>query len=365
MARIKEGKGEIVPHRLWDTVRNIIEENYEKIKSIPTKDSYYIITDLLKPRIGEDINSSEYDYFCSGKGYSYYCSQFWRNLEETRGLIRPRFIEENVIYMEDEEYDKEQIRGIILVEKREIAESIRALCDYGWMIIVGKSIPTEYFGFVMKNDERRILLLHNYGKNGDEQLQNLFRDAEMDLSKKEAIADRVIDLGLTLDDITKLELPPKPSKSKTKDIDQYELSALSILQTRMNIEDYLFVYATTKMQINNIVLSPLEISNVDILKKELNESLHNALNPLIDKAVTDALNRMKDPQIHKNKSVTVRFPPPKSYSDGKLKKTLAFWGIQITQRASFVNEKEYQIDSLSKVDSQLYEILTKEKKEEE
>ncbi len=110
-----------------------------------------------------------------------------------------------------------------------------------------------------------------------------------------SLRDKVIDLGLTKEDVEKLNLPPQPEAPKYRKYRpmRWELSALSVLTIRYGIQNPLLSYTVAKLTNYGIKLSPLPIDKESLLKVELSLTLSTLLSKIADNVIAEILHQAK------------------------------------------------------------------------
>jgi len=300
---------------LWEVVRRIIVEEYEDLLKHRLRESYYLVRSKLSLLIGNETTQEEFDYFASTKqAYCSYRDDIWPSLEQKKGLQRPEARPYGTVYDNGIEYPISrlssiwvQARGFIFAEKLEDGEDLRGLSNYGWTIIAGggfAGFPTRQIRQMLKDDTRPIYAFHDADIAGGGIYRALGFQTRRTKHLDFALGDRVIDLGLSLEDAQKLNLPTEPEPRKYGERRRVETDALALLEKTMELKLPKLAYVVAKMLVLGTTLSPTERSKDSLLSFRLEMDITNALSKLISGAVEDAMQVLKP----RGKAVSVKAP---------------------------------------------------------
>jgi len=289
-------------YQLWNTVRKIIREHYQVLKDEYLRESYYIVGDLIAPLIGTEITQDDYNWLLTKQGYASLRDDIWPSLEQKEGLERPKAWPIGVVFDNGIEkplsklaenmelgltYIWDQARGFIFVEKGGIAKKIEVLSEYGWTILAGKGYPERLMRRLLKEEEKQrpVLVFHDLDPDGLGIYRALGYETRRTKHLNIALGDRVIDLGLTEEHVTSLNLPRRPSPPKYKGKPRVEISALAVLKTRLGIENPILAYTVAAMLVKGLTLSPTELSRDILAEKHMRWLLTEGLNPVVNSAI--------------------------------------------------------------------------------
>lgn len=289
-------------HRnLWQVVRRIIIENHGELLTHRIRESFYVTRNYLAEHIGTDIIQAEFDYFGSTKqGYASYANDIWPSLEQKHGLQRPEAKPYGTIYDDGMEFPISrlsmiwrQARGFVFTEKLEDGEDLRRLSTYGWTIIAGggfAGFPTRQIRQMLKKDTRPILAFHDADIAGTGIYRALGFETRRTKHLDIALGDRVTDLGLTMEDAQRLNLPTTPEPPKHGDKRRVETATLALLEKTMKIENPKLAYVVARMLVLGMTLSPTEVSKYGLLHGRLEMEVVGVFSGIIDKAVSEAMS---------------------------------------------------------------------------
>jgi hypothetical protein len=244
-----------------------------------------------------EITKKRYNYFLSKEGYNYFRDDMWTSLEQQNGLVSPKRKPVGMVIELGEEYttthlDKvwKRARGFIFCEKEGAAVKLKPLSLFGWVIVAGQGYPTRLMRRLLKEDTRPVLALHDFDPDGAGIYRALGyktrRTAHLDID----LGQRVIDLGLLEEHCEALNLPTQatPEKYQKKGIfERVELSALSTLKLRMDVEEPLLAFVVSLMHDRGIILSSLPEPRSEMAKDNIRWTIERIIRPIIDRIVDD------------------------------------------------------------------------------
>jgi len=353
-------------------VREVIFQHYDLLKDQFIRDAYYLIRDFLAPMIGERISQEDYDWLLTKQGYSSLRDDIWSSIEQQKGLERPKAWPMGIIFWEgigrplsevsetDLEITWDQARGFIFVEKGGEAEKIKVLSKYGWLIAAGKGYPERLMRKLLKQDSRPVLALHDWDRDGLGVYRALGFETRRTKHLKLALGERVMDLGLTEDDVKKLNLPTEPSPPKYKGTPRVELSGLIVLKLRMGIENPTLAYTVAKMAAKDITLSPTEVEKLDMMKRHIRWALTEGLRGIVEEAIEIIMEELKGDPKFEGTAVEGRLEDMRIIAPG-LKEKLVESGLIQAEKTTWRYEEDFHQEAIEKLtDEKLIQILSTE-----
>lgn len=349
---------------LWKLIRRLILKNYELLKKDKIREGFYILGDLLVPFIDKEITKEEYDYFTTkDQGYASYRDDIWPSLEQQKNLERPEAKPYGLIYDRGREYPISefgrvwtQARGFIFTEKLGDGDDIKKLSDFGWAIIAGggfAGFPTRLIRRLLKVDERPVVAFHDADRSG----QGIYRALGLETRRTKhldiALGERVTDLGLSEEDAKKLRLRSRPEPPKYGRIPRWETSSLSVLRTRMEIDNPKLAYVTAKMLLKKIKISPTSISKSRALEMELYYELQK---PIAHIAGEVAKKYSKNVE---GRTVDVELPEAEGFDMPELRKALEKLAKKMISKTTWITEADYEREANKLTSPQLIKKLKK------
>ena len=364
-------------YQLWNTVRNIIREHYEVLKGEYLRDAYYIVGDLIAPLIGTEITQDDYNWLLTKQGYASLRDDIWPSLEQKEGLERPKAWPVGVVIDQGQEkllskvaenmelgltYIWDQARGFIFVEKGGVAKKIEVLSEYGWTILAGKGYPERLMRKILKEEEKQrpVLVFHDLDPDGLGIYRALGYETRRTKHLNIALGDRVIDLGLTEEHVTSLNLPRRPSPPKYKGKPRVEISALAVLKIRMGIENPILAYTVAAMMAKGLTISPTELDKIDMMKRHMRWLLTDGLSDVVEKAVVAVIEKIEDQEKFEGTAVKGELETLKIISPG-IKDELIKTGLTQAKKTKWVYEKDVDEEARGLTDEKLVELLTEDK----
>ena len=289
------------PGTLWDVVKDIIRDNSELLAGEDLRSSYYIVRDLLDPKIGLELTEEQYNWFLTSQGYSSYSHDVWTQMEQREGLSRPRAKAEGWFYDRDSKMPIEnlpqawgQIRGWIFVEKSEEAANISELSKYGWGIVVaGKGFPTRLIRKLLKDEDKPVLIFHDADQAGT-LINDVFGEGSRRTTHLDILIDRAIDIGLDWDDVVALDLPTQPEPPKYGGEPRAEISSLRVLKLRLGIANPTLEYIKLKMLQHDITIAPTEVDVGILFRSRAELEVMHALRHYVSEYVDDYIDVHQD-----------------------------------------------------------------------
>lgn len=364
--------------KLWIVVKEIIRRHYPALKKERMRDSYYMVRDFLGGKLGEkhigvDITQADFDWFLTTQGYSSYRDDIWTAMEQKENLKSPRRVPEGIIIQDGEvltmaKWEEKGIkfvwsraRGFIFSEKRGPALKLKPLSKFGWTIVtVGRGFPTRLIRQLLKKDKRPILALHDCDVAGGGIYRALGfktrRTAHLDIE----LGDRVIDLGLSDEDVQILDLPSQPEAPKYRKIreERWELTALTVLKLRMGVKEPVLEYTIAKMNAKGIMISQLEISKRNLWEVAIRMKIKDAISKVVDQLVKE---ESEDYTLN-GKAVDIIVSDIEMYVPD-------LWGLvsqaveDVAGGVAWIYEKDRHQQALEKVSPKLVDALDIEREE--
>jgi len=277
---------------LWANVEDIILQHYDELKTRRIRGSYYIVREYLTKRLKEGkITEEEFNHFLTAQGYATYRDDLWPSIEKQYGLERPEAKPIGVIYdrgierpISEFERVYYRARGFIFVEKADEAEDLKELSHHGWAIVAGQGFSTRLMRQLFKEDGRPVLALHDCDTAG-EWIYRVFDIGSRRTRHLQLWLENVVDLGLHEDDASLLALPSQPEAGKFRKFrtSRIELSALSVLKVRWNVENPVLAYTIAKMKKLGIRITPKPEEAKELLKELVEERIKEAFDEISDK----------------------------------------------------------------------------------
>ena len=284
----------------WKIVEDIVIQEYDEIKSMSMRDSFYHVALELGKIRGKEISELQYKYFWEQKTYDYYTQDKWSNWEKKHDIIRPKtknytvMIErgQRKVLPEDINDVYSRARGFIYVEKEGKANDLIELSRYGWVILGAQGQSQRLLREILKLDSENkpILVFHDADRAG-ELIKNVFIDGSKRTDHLDLKFDNIFDLGLIIEDAEELGLLMIPDP---KGGVRCEINALLALKETRGLKNPFLWYVVTRMKNNNIPLCPKPVSKKERLQLEISWKLEEYLEPLIEKAVQESLEDIED-----------------------------------------------------------------------
>ena len=301
---------------IWKYVEEIILSHWKKLASMSMRDAFYYIREILVQeylRKGK-ITIEDLDHY--DKNYEYLRDDVFVRIEREYDIPRPKvkdfavFIDrfgiqrpiEELLYVNLSKY-----RGIIFVEKAGAGEQLKPLAKMGYIIVPSGGqggFPQRVVRKVFKEVDLPILVLHDHDTAGDWIARTFAigskRTKHLDLLIPK---ERVIDLGLTKEDVKKLDLPPIPEapKYRKKRKERWELSSLEVLSARYGISNPLLSFTIAKMVKLGFRLYPIPKPKIELAK----ESLYSVIMSTIEYYIRDIVNEAVEKYGHSLKGEAV------------------------------------------------------------
>ncbi|RLI80332.1 hypothetical protein DRP05_00710 [Archaeoglobales archaeon] len=273
-------------------MEDIILQHYDELKTRRIRGSYYIVREYLTKRLKEGkITEEEFNHFLTAQGYATYRDDLWPSIEKQYGLERPEAKPIGVIYdrgierpISEFERVYYRARGFIFVEKADEAEDLKELSHHGWTIVAGQGFSTRLMRQLFKEDGRPVLALHDCDTAG-EWIYRVFDIGSRRTRHLQLWLENVVDLGLHEDDASLLALPSQPEAGKFRKFrtSRIELSALSVLKVRWNVENPVLAYTIAKMKKLGIRITPKPEEAKELLKELVEERIKEAFDEISDK----------------------------------------------------------------------------------
>jgi len=296
-------------HKIWRIVAGVVSEHYERIREMSMRDVFYYVREILVQEYLSKgrITQGDLDYF--DKKYEYLRDDFFTKLERD-GVIpeRPevkefaryidRFGDEHPITRLPRE-DLSRYNGILFVEKEGAGRSLREVAQLGFIVVPSGGqggFPQRVVRWVFKQVELPVLVLHDHDTAGDWIARTFYlgskRTNHLDLKVDK---ERVVDLGLTEEDVRRLDLPPIPEapKFRGKRPQRWELSSLEVLGVRYNIRNPLLSFVIAKLVKLGFRLSPTERSRRELATSAIaTHIIYSILYPRVRDIVGRALEEV-------------------------------------------------------------------------
>jgi hypothetical protein len=333
-------------NRLWSVVKKLILREYDVLVKRYMRGSYYIIGDILAPLIGKEITLEDYNWFGTDQGYATYRDDVWTLIEQQHDLQRPETAAIGIVYDNGIEYPIsrlehvwDQARGFIFVEKADGAKDLADLSSYGWVVVAGRGYPLRLVRKLLKHDQRPILALHDWDRDGLGVYKALGFETRRTRHLNIALGQRVTDLGLTECHVKVLKLPTRPSPPKYKGAPRVELSGLDVLATRMNLENPVLAYTVATLLAKGLTLSPTEMSRTNIMQRHIRWALTDGLSNIVEEAVKEVTETLQKDRKFQGTAVKGELEDMKIIAPGLREK--------LVQSALIQAEKTHFVDELS------------------
>jgi len=160
----------------WKIVEDIVIREYNEIKNMSMRDSFYHVALQLGKIRGKEISELQYKYFWEQKTYDYYTQDKWSNWEKKYNIIRPQtknytvMIEQGKrkVLPEDINEVYSRARGFIYVEKEGKASDLLELSRFGWIILGAQGQSQRLLREILKLDSENkpILVFHDADRAG-------------------------------------------------------------------------------------------------------------------------------------------------------------------------------------------------------
>lgn len=360
---------------LWSVVKKLILQYHETLQDEFIRDAYYILGDRLGFLIGKEISQEEYDWYGTDQGYATLRDDVWPLMEQKHGLQRPKAWPLGVVFdqgvekplsklSEDMElgleYVWDQARGFIFVEKGGVAKKLQELSNYGWTICAGKGYPERLMRKLLKEEEKQrpVLVFHDWDRDGQGIYEALGFETRRTKHLDIALGDRVTDLGLTEEHVKILKLPTRPSPPKYKGKPRVEISALSVLKTRMDIENPIMAYIVAAMIAKGLMLSPTEVNKIDMMKRHMRWLLTEGLSDVVEKAVEEVIEKIEDEEKFQGTAVKGELETLKVIAP-ELRPQLVKTGLKQAEKTVWRYEVDMHREALEKfTDKRLVKLLS-------
>lgn len=349
---------------LWEVVRQLILKHHKSFEDEFIRDVYYMIGDRLGLLIGTEITQADYDWYNTKQGYATLRDDVWPLMEQQHGLKRPKAWPAGIVIdhgkekslsalLEDMERGKtyiwDQARGFIFVEKGGVAKKLAVLSEYGWTICAGKGYPERLMRRLLKEEEKKrpVLVLHDWDRDGEGIYRALGFETRRTKHLKIALKERVVELGLTEEDVKRLNLPTRPSPPKYKGKPRVEISALSVLKVRMDIEEPILAYVVAKMVANGYVLSPTEVGKLEMLARHLRWVLTEGLADVVHEVVKTYMEELEGTEVVEGTAVEGVLTDAKIIS-GDIDEALRETAENLVENLKWRNEGEFHREAVEK-----------------
>lgn len=294
---------------VWRYVEEIILKYRDVLEGMMMRDAFYFIRDILSREYLSKglISNKDIDHYSDN--YDYLRDDLFVRLEREEKVRRPE-VKEYAEFVDGSGEPKpihklpainlEEYMGIIFVEKEGAGRELQDLARLGFIIIPsgGKGgFPQRVVRWAFKQTKLPVLVLHDCDVAGEWIYTTFFlgsrRTMHLDLKIEK---ERIIDLGLTLEDVKKLDLPPIPEakKFRRKRSVRWELSSLSVLTARHGIQKPLYAYVIAKLLRLGIKLKPKEKDKITLAIEELAWNIERKICNRIREYVAKAVQKRRD-----------------------------------------------------------------------
>lgn len=292
--------------KTWNIIETIILEEYETIKDLTMRNSYYHLLPILTEIMQEGkISYEQFKYFESN--YEYYQSDKWPAWEKKHGITRPVSKDPTIglynaekrvfAYAKDDDFDFYRARGFIFIEKSGFLNELEELSHNGWVILAGEGFASREIReqIAAKHPDKPILILHDLDCAG-ETIQTVWENGSRRTEHLDLKFDNIIDLGLTPEDVEELDLPRQPEVAKYRDKRKwrYEINALTVLKRRDNIKNPIFWYIVKKMHTLGIPICKEPRSREVLMHVLLNFNLKELFDPYFDQIIKKEIEVLED-----------------------------------------------------------------------
>jgi len=336
-------------------------EHYELLKTKRIRDGFYILGDELAKLIGKEITKEEYDYFATNEqAYATYRDDLWPSLEQHKGLERPEAKPYGIIFDRGSEYPItklnevwRQARGFIFTEKLDDGDDCRELSNFGWTIIAGGGLagfPTRQIRQLLRADTRPILAFHDADRSGEGIYRALGFETRRTRHLDIALGERVTDLGLSEEDAKALGLRSRPEPPKYKGLPRWETSALSVLTTRLGVDNPKRAYVVAKMIKLGVKISPTPIPRAEALRIELWYKLSKLLEP-ITREVAKKYSSVE------GETVGVQTPEVGGVEVPGLRRALERAASKLVKQTRWIEEEDFEREARKLTDKKIVRAL--------
>lgn len=306
---------------VWGYVEEIILKYKDVLEGMMMRDAFYFIRDILSREYLSKglISNKDIDHY--NDNYGYLRDDLFVRLEREGKVKRPE-VKEYAEFIDSSGEPKPIHRlpstilddyiGIIFVEKEGAGRELQDLARLGFVIIPSGGrggFPQRVVRWAFKQTSLPILVLHDCDTAGEWIYATFFigsrRTSHLDLKIEK---ERIMDLGLTLEDVRKLNLPPIPEakKFRKKRSERWELSSLSVLTARYGIQKPLYAFVIAKLLKLGLRLKPEEKEKIDLAKSELTFMIELIIRDKIREYVERTINGKRN-QLH-GKAARVKIP---------------------------------------------------------
>lgn len=260
--------------KLWDAMKEIIEDNYDKLFEEDLRNGYYIIKNKLVAKYSEKISLDAIKFaIFNPEAYKYYRSQVWASIEK-KGYEKPEAYPRGIIYWNGVDYLPRQIsscygaRGFLYVEKNGVAKKLKELSKYGWAVVTCSGNCTRNVRELLKETGKRVEVFRDFDSGGlgiYTSIRNktlLTKHLDINLGKQ------AHDLGLNQKQVEYLiekygiNKDPIPKKDIKKWPVNYriELSCFNDIETEYGSENMYLEFVISLMKAKGLILSEEETS---------------------------------------------------------------------------------------------------------
>jgi 5S rRNA maturation endonuclease (ribonuclease M5) len=297
----------------WIKVEQIILEEYLTIKqlNLPMRNSYYHIREILSRKLKlNEINDFQYNYFLKKETYEYYVSDKWTAWEKKHKIERPQakdvtiayyeYNTKSLAYIDDFEFDFSRFQGFIFIEKSGLVQYLKPLTKHGWVLLAGEGFATREVRELIskKYPKKPILILHDWDKSGED-IHSVFEKGSKRTEHLELNFGNITDLGLREKDVIELNLPMEPESLKYRDKhpERTELDSLTVLYSRLGIENPTLWFVVKRMKEEGIPLSKEEWSSHIELETEIAFQLLEKITSIIRPLIHEQVSKTKEIQV--------------------------------------------------------------------
>jgi len=310
VGKSRKTKARKFKHRVWRVVAEIVVKYRDRIENMMMRDAFYFIREIL---VQEYLNKgliTEDDLNYYNNSYEYFRDDFFVKLERDGIIDRRPEVKEYAVYINRygeikpisqlPREDLSNYRGILFVEKVGVSQELRELARLGFILVPSGGqggFPQRVVRWAFKQVQLPILVLHDHDFSGDWIYRTFFagskRTNHLDLKIPR---ERVIDLGLTEEDVKRLELPPIPEAPKYQDKRKWrwELSSLTVLAARYGIERPLYAFVVAKLVRLGFKLYPQTRKMFDLAVEVLTDAVMWGLRKHIRAIVEEKLREFAE-----------------------------------------------------------------------